>query len=100
MQDLLEVRGDEEADLRALLLEHDVGGHGRAVEQARYLPGRLAAPLEDAAHAGQDADRLVLRGGRGLEQRDPPGLVVEEQEIGERAPDVYSKTARHAMGRC
>ena len=88
MQQLLEVLGDDEADPGALLLEHDVGRHRGAVEDGAHVARPHPGVGEQRGGSGDEPDGLVLgRRGR-LPEVDLAALLVEQQQVGERAADV------------
>ena len=72
----------------AVVLDDDVRGDGRAVEHLVERGGALAGPLGELADAGHRALRRVVGRGRQLVHEHGPRLVVDVDEVGERAADV------------
>ena len=84
LEDVAEALGGDEAGAGEAALEDGVGGGGGAVDDEVDLGGRGAGRVE----GGEDAEGLVLGGGRGLGQADGAGGGVEEDEVGEGAAHV------------
>ena len=81
------VRRDQ-PDLRARVREHDVGRDGRAVEEVVDLGERDAGLAAEIVDALDRPARRVVRRGRDLVDGDPTRLLVDEDQVGERAADV------------
>ena len=80
VQHLLEVLGDQQPHLRALLLEHDVGRDGRSVQDGADVAGAHVGAAQQGGGAVDDPDGLVLGGGGRLQEIDRAAALVEEQE--------------------
>ena len=75
-------------DGRAVVLDDDVRGDRRAVEHLVERRGALAGPRGELADPGHRALRGILGRGGQLVHEHRPGLVVDVDEVGERAADV------------
>jgi hypothetical protein len=95
LQHVLKALGGEHGRHGALLLQHRVGGHGRAVDEALDVSGGRIREREDTIHGGPDAVEQVLGRGGDLRQRES-ALTVEGNNVGERAADVDADL--HACG--
>ena len=91
VQDLPEALRREQAHAGPLRLEQRVRRHRRAVQDVRELARRDAALLADPADAGEDALGRVGRRRRRLHAVEVARLVVDEEQVGERAADVDSE---------
>ena len=96
LEDVAEALGREQAGLRALAFEDDVGDESGRVDH-------LAGPGEEVGDGGGEvADaahhRLLgrMRGGQGLFDPDGAVGIVDQGEVGERAADVDAE----AKGGC
>ena len=79
-------------DRRPGVLDHDVRRDRRPVEhlvELRRVDARLRGQLADAPDR---PERRILRCGRELVHPDHPGLVIDIDQVGERAPDVDTHT--------
>ena len=81
------------ADARALALEQRVEADRRAVQEV----GRAVRAARSTARGDDPQDALVDRRRlrRRLADRTSPGLLVEEDQVGERAADVDADSRRH-----
>ncbi|TCM50457.1 hypothetical protein EV648_102501 [Kribbella sp. VKM Ac-2568] len=95
LQDLSEAVGGDQSDPRALAFEDRVRGDRRTVEHLADLGHRDAGRGTRALDAPQYSDRLVLGGGRGLGPVRLPGVLVDQQNVGERPPDVHAEPVGH-----
>ena len=96
LQHLAEPVGGHEADPGALALEDGVGRDRRPVEHVAdrgALDARGGARLVDAA---QHPHGLVLGRGGGLGAERRAGVLVDQQDVGERATHVDSEPVGHA----
>jgi hypothetical protein len=96
VEDVAVALGRDQADLRAVVLDDDVGRDRRSVEdllQVRRLRARELGQLLDPLHRPL---RGVVGRGRQLVHEDLPGIVVDVDQIGERPADVDSE-APHAL---
>ena len=91
VEDVAVALGRDHPHPRAGVLDHDVGGDRRAVEDLFELRRRRLGLLGDLAQALDRSLRRIGRRGRQLVDEDPARLVVDVDEIGERAADVYSE---------
>lgn len=92
LQHLLVALGGHQAAARAGAGEHGIGGHRSAMHGMVDRGGIDAGTLADALDAVQHADGLVGRSGGHL---GGPGLarfLVDQQQVRERAADVYTQT--------
>ncbi len=97
MQDLFKILGHQQPDLGALFLQHDVSGNSSAMQQRGDL-GRADSGLGDQlADAVHDADGLVLRRRRRLQQAQLAVLFIEQQKIGESSTDIHAQAATHCV---
>ena len=90
-QHIAEPRGGDEAQLRALALDHRVGDEGGAVHNFCHRRKVGAVPGDDMAQPVQRADRRVLRRGEALVQMQGTGGRVGEDEVGEGATNVEAQ---------
>ena len=90
MQDLLEALRRDQTDARALALEHGVRRNGRAVHDVAEITGRDARRLADACDTVEHTLGRVARRRRGLHPMLCSVLVIDEEQVGERATDVHS----------
>ncbi len=90
--DVLEARGGDDDDVRAAALEQRVRSDGRAERQRRSRRRLDAGRFERVEHRGRG------RGGRRgrLADDERPGLVVEDDQIGEGASGVDAGAEGHA----
>ena len=84
--------GGDEADTGTGAGEHRVGGDGRAVHHMVDDLRVDARTLTDAEDAVEDADRLISRRGGDLGGPGLPRFFVNQQQICERAADIYTQT--------
>ena len=87
--------GGDEADARALGLEHGVRRDGRAVDEVAQVAGRDAGLRADALDAGQHAVGRVAGRRRRLHAPLPGAVVVDEEQVGERPSHVHSQAIGH-----
>jgi hypothetical protein len=87
--------GDNQADAGALALEHRVGGDRRAVHEMADGGGVDGRRLAHLLEAGEHADRRVGRRGGRLGPVGLAGVLVDEQQVRERAAHVYSQSVCH-----
>jgi hypothetical protein len=90
------VAGDE-ADARALALEHGIGRHRGAMQEELDFGGRDACTGADRIDAGQHAFGAVMRGGRGLVAPERTAALIEQQKVGECAANVDTQSVGHAF---
>ena len=97
MEDLPEPLGRDQPDAGALRLEQCVRRDGRPVHHVLEVGGRNAAHLADARYAVQHT--LCRVGGcRGrLHAVQVAALVVHEQQVRERSPNVDSEPVGHSL---
>ena len=88
VDDVPEPAGRDHPGRRAVALEDDVRRDGRPVQQLPDVGGDHAAELAELAQADHRRLRRVARGARDLVHDHRARLVVDEHEVGERAPDV------------
>ncbi|MCY1237242.1 hypothetical protein D3C81_1169680 [compost metagenome] len=81
------LRGDQ-ADLRPLALDDQVGGHGGAVADVRDLAGGDAVLAEQLGNPAVDGLRRVMRGGGNLVEMHGSCGFVDHGEVGERPADI------------
>ena len=91
VEDVAVALGREHPHPRAGVLDHDVGGDRRPVEDLVQLRRRRLGLRGDVADTLNRPLGGIGRRGRQLVDEDPAGLVVDVDEIGERAADVYSE---------
>src|SRR5262249_48078683 len=82
-------------DLGARVREHDVRRDGRAVQEVVDVGETEAGLLAERADAVGAAASGVVGGGGDLVDGDPAGVLVDEDQVGERAADVDAE-ALHA----
>ena len=95
LQDLPEALRGDQADGGALALEDRVGRDRGAVQHLGdlgQLDPRRGADLPDPV---EDADRLVGGGRGGLGPPRAAAALLDQQDVGERAPDVDSEPVTH-----
>jgi hypothetical protein len=95
VQDLREALRRDQPDAGALRLQHRVRGHGRAVHDVAQLTRADAGRLADALDADEDALRGVARCRRRLDAELAAVLVVDEEEVRERAAHVHAEAECH-----
>ena len=95
MEHLLEVLGDQQPHLCAFLLEHDVGRHGRPVQDRPDLARAHVGARQQGGGSVDDSDGLILGGRRCLQELDLAASLVEEQEVGERPAYVDTEACAH-----
>ncbi len=95
VEDLLEAVRRDQTHARALRLEHRVRRDRRPVLDELDLPGRDARLLADPLDADENPLRWVCRCRRGLHPVHRSALVLHEEQVGERSPDVDSEPVRH-----
>ena len=100
LEDVAIALGHDQPDPRDLVLEHGIGRDRRAVEEQRQFarpdPRRRAHRLR----AGDDRFGRIMRRRRHLVAPCAASGIVDHQQVGERAPDIDSKTIAHALSRC
>ena len=87
-----EIPVGDQGGLRALALDHRVGGYRRAVADPAELFGGHAGPVEQAFHGLHHGFRPVVMTVQQLGDRDLAGGIVDQDDIGEGAADVYADT--------
>ena len=88
VEDVAHPLGGDEPDLGAAVRERDVRRDRRAVEQVVDLGETDACLRAELPDALAGAASRVVRRRRDLVDRDPARLLVDEDQVGERAPDV------------
>ena len=88
VEDVAEAVRRQHPDLGARVREDDVGRDRRPVQQVVDLRERHAGLLAEPADALDDAARRIVRRRRNLVDGDPARLLVDEDQVGERAADV------------
>jgi hypothetical protein len=88
LQDRLVALGGDEADPVELALEQLVGGHRRPVADRADRAAVQAQLAQHLLHAGEEAVGRVAGSRRGLGGGDLAGLLVDGDDVGERAPGV------------
>ncbi len=95
VEDLAEAPRGDEADARALGLEHRVRRDGRAVDEVAQVAGRDAGLGADALDAGQHTVGRVAWRRRRLHAPLAGAVVVDEEQVGERPSHVHSQAVGH-----
>ena len=90
-QNVLESVGYQYSDGCTLALEDGVGGDGGAVKDVTNLRVGHAIGAENLADAGDEATGWVIGSGGSLEQLETAGGEVQEDNVGEGSPHVYSQ---------
>ena len=99
VDDVAEAVRRDHPGLRAGMGEHDVGRDGRPVQEVVDVRERDAGLRAQRLDALDDAARRVVRGRRDLVDGDPALLLVDQDQVGERAADVDAD-ALHAPTSC
>ena len=95
LHDIAIALGHDQPDARALPFEHGVGRDRRAVEEELDL-GRIDARfLRDRSDPGEDPFRAVCGSRWRLLAPEFARFVVEQQEVGERAPHIDAQPIAH-----
>jgi hypothetical protein len=92
MEDVAVALGGDQPDLRAVVLDHDVGRDRRAVEDLVQVGRRGAGVCGQLPDSGHRALRGVLRRRRELVDEDLAGFVVDVDQVGERTADIDSQS--------
>jgi hypothetical protein len=101
VEDLREPLGRDEADPRALRLEHGVRRDRRTVKDVAELADADPRLLADPANADEDALRRVARRRRRLHPvLRSRSVVPDEEEIGERPSHVDPEPECHRSPPC
>jgi len=88
VEDVAEAVRRQHPDLCTRVGEDDVRRHGCPVQEVVHLGERDAGLRAEAADAFDHAAGRVIRRRRNLVDRDPAGLLVDEDQVGEGAADV------------
>ena len=80
----------DHADVGAVVLDHDVGGHGRTVEDLIQLRRLDAGHLAQRRDTVDGRDGGVRRRRRRLVHQHGPLLIIDVDQVGERSSDVDS----------
>jgi hypothetical protein len=80
----------DHADVGAVVLDHDVGGHGRAVEDLIQFRRLDAGHLAQRRNTVDGRDGGVRRRRRRLVHQHGPLLIIDVDQVGERTSDVDS----------
>ncbi len=89
--------GRDETDARALAFEHGIGGNRGAVQEIVDVRRRQTSLGAQRLDAIENAFRAVVRGRGCLVSPEIPGVVAEQQQIGERAADVDAHAVAHSQ---
>ena len=95
VDDVAEAVRRDHPGLRAGMREHDVGRDGRSVQEVVDVRQRDAGLRAQRLDALDDAARGVVRGRRDLVDGDPALLLVDQDQVGERAADVDADRRSH-----
>ena len=88
VEDVAEPLRRDQADFGAGVGEDDVRRDGRSVQDAVELADGYAGTRAEISNAGDRAPGRVVRCRGHLFDRDPPGLLVDQDQVGERPADV------------
>jgi hypothetical protein len=88
VEDVAEALRRDQAHLGAGMGEDDVRCDGRSVQDAVELSEGYTGALAQISNAGDGPPSRVVRRRGHLFDRDPPGLLVDQDQVGERAADV------------
>jgi len=105
LQDVAEAGSGDQAELGAFPLDQRIGDEGRAMYDLAHLGESDAGIGDELAEALQRADRRIMRRRQAFVQQDLGALGVEQDEVGERPPDVEADAItslglRHVLGPC
>ena len=88
VDDVAESFVGEHAGARALVLQHRVGGGGRAVQQVVDLGRRDAVVAADFGNALEDAARWIVGRGGDLVNGDLIGAQIAKHDVGKRTANI------------
>ena len=97
MQDLREPPRRQQPHAGTLRLQHRVRRHRRPMQDVADLADLGARLARNPLHPGEHALRRIGRRRRRLHAVERAGLVVDEQQVGERTPDVHSQSVGHSL---
>ena len=92
LQHLLVALGGHEAATRARTGQHRIGGDGGAMHHVIDFLRIDARIRADALDAVQHPDRLIGRRGGNLGRPGLAGLLIDQQQVRERAADIYTQS--------
>src|ERR1700722_19162816 len=95
MQDLLKVFRDQKTYFGALFLQHDVGRYRGAVKERGDVGGGDPSFLDQLLNAVENADRLIARSRRRLQETHRARALVEQQQISKCPADIDAEAATH-----
>ena len=90
VQDVAKALGRDQADLGSLVLKRDVGRHGGAVQHQVNRLETHTGLAANGVHARHHRARRVVRRGRHLVDRDRACRLVDQNQVRERAADIYA----------
>jgi len=91
MKDVAEVARREHSDFGAVVLDGDIGGYRRPVDNQRYFLGGDAGDLAEFAQPLEHAFRLVVRRARDFMDEDAAIGLEHEVGVGPADVDAYAR---------